>query len=347
MRSDTGLEVGASTRFIQSDGANIAFDSDVDVQQDESPKGSEDSEREILFSEAEGLSESSGTRSPSPASPGRLCVACEHILGYTWTPQVPETGNEQRPNNWHWTESPGRWNGRTIQSIRRDPFCPLCRFALLVITRSWPDNTLAPNVFIEMKAMNYVFGNVPAVPPHHIRLRAKVPEALGWCGSYNLTPIFEDQRPYSARRVDTEQSNIEVARKWLHLCNERHGDDFNKPAMAQSRRSDFGAPRIRLIDLKEPRLVRATTEWTYWALSYVWGSDPLDTWFFANTSSNIDQLEQPGGLNAFWYEIPTTIQGAVAIVAKLGFSYLWVDSICIVQDDIEQKSAAIETMDLV
>jgi hypothetical protein len=77
----------------------------------------------------------------------------------------------------------------------------------------------------------------------------------------------------------------------------------------------------------------------------VWGG--AGTWFFTTTTSNIEQLEKPGGLNAFWHEIPMTIQGAVTVVAKLGYRYLWIDSICIVQDDVEQKGAAIEMMGLV
>jgi hypothetical protein len=99
------------------------------------------------------------------------------------------------------------------------------------------------------------------------------------------------------------------------------------------------------MDLKESRLVRPSTIWKYWALSYVWGG--TGTWFFTTTSSTISRLEQSGGLNEFWHEIPMTIRGAVAVVAKLGYRYLWVDSIYIVQDDQEQKGAAINTVDLV
>ena len=336
----------ASDRSIQSDKADELSGSDDDVEEDASSERSVNSEKEALLSETESLlSTSSGTRSASPASQDRLCEACEHIVNFTWTPSISESGTDQRLNNWHWTSAPIGWKGRTVESIRRYPSCPLCRLALIVITRSWPNKDFAPDVFIEMKAMNFVFGSAPAVPPHHIRLAAKVPGALGWGAAYNLVPIFKDQRPYSARRVKTEQSNVANAREWLSLCKQRHGDDCNEPTMPQSRRGDSEAPHIRLIDLKESRLVRASTNWTYWALSYVWGG--AGTWFFTTTTSNIEQLEQPGGLNAFWHEIPMTIQGAVAVVAKLGYRYLWIDSICIVQDDIEQKGAAIEMMDLV
>lgn len=34
-----------------------------------------------------------------------------------------------------------------------------------------------------------------------------------------------------------------------------------------------------------------------------------------------------------WFELPKTFQEAIALTRKLGVRYLWIDSLCIIQDD--------------
>lgn len=42
--------------------------------------------------------------------------------------------------------------------------------------------------------------------------------------------------------------------------------------------------------------------------------------------------------------LPQTLKDAVAVTRSLGLGYLWVDSLCIVQDDETQKARAIGHM---
>ncbi|KIW13281.1 hypothetical protein PV08_08469 [Exophiala spinifera] len=63
----------------------------------------------------------------------------------------------------------------------------------------------------------------------------------------------------------------------------------------------------------------------YIALSHCWGSgDSLKT-----EKSSIGQRKQ--GIQ--WDELPQTFQDAITISKALGVQYLWIDSLCIVQDD--------------
>jgi hypothetical protein len=68
------------------------------------------------------------------------------------------------------------------------------------------------------------------------------------------------------------------------------------------------------------------------ALSYVWGkeSQPLIL-----KRENKDFLGVPGVLTA--YDIPKTIEDAISLTKQLGFRYLWVDALCIIQDDENVK----------
>jgi hypothetical protein len=66
----------------------------------------------------------------------------------------------------------------------------------------------------------------------------------------------------------------------------------------------------------------------YTTLSHCWGSLEI----FKLKKSNIDSLH-----NGFPYErLPKTFQDAMEVAQSLGFKYIWIDSLCIVQDDVEE-----------
>jgi hypothetical protein len=66
----------------------------------------------------------------------------------------------------------------------------------------------------------------------------------------------------------------------------------------------------------------------YFALSHRWGS-PAQHRKFCTYTSNIEQHRQGIELD----ELPQTFRDAVHITRALGIQYLWIDSLCIVQDD--------------
>ncbi|KAI0369478.1 HET-domain-containing protein [Pilatotrama ljubarskyi] len=89
----------------------------------------------------------------------------------------------------------------------------------------------------------------------------------------------------------------------------------------------------RLIDCSDAsRPCLASTSGTfgaYLALSYVWGeAQPHRT-----TMSNISAYRN--GIDAS--RLPQTIRDALRVTHALGFRYLWVDSLCIIQDSDEDK----------
>lgn len=67
----------------------------------------------------------------------------------------------------------------------------------------------------------------------------------------------------------------------------------------------------------------------YATLSYVWGG-PLQN---ALVQANVDELQAPGSLT----DLPETIQGAIYITEDLYIPFLWVDALCIIQDDDADK----------
>lgn len=55
-------------------------------------------------------------------------------------------------------------------------------------------------------------------------------------------------------------------------------------------------------------------------------------------------LQRDQGLEAFWDQIPKTIRDAVTLTRAIGEDYLWVDALCIVQDDPDDKARQIKHM---
>lgn len=75
---------------------------------------------------------------------------------------------------------------------------------------------------------------------------------------------------------------------------------------------------------------------SYAALSYTWGAHP-----FAKTTK---QTLESWKLHLPWNQLPKSVHDAIAVTYELGLSYLWIDSLCIVQDDESDKEKEISTM---
>ncbi|KAF2135324.1 uncharacterized protein K452DRAFT_239586, partial [Aplosporella prunicola CBS 121167] len=99
---------------------------------------------------------------------------------------------------------------------------------------------------------------------------------------------------------------------------------------------------FRLIDVDRMCLVLPHDNPRFVALSYVWGVG-LEANTIQCTKSNLPILEQEGSLQSL--SLPATIQDALEACAKLDERYLWVDRLCIVQDDAETKQHQIEHME--
>ncbi|CCX15891.1 Similar to hypothetical protein SERLADRAFT_417313 [Serpula lacrymans var. lacrymans S7.9]; acc. no. EGO21914 [Pyronema omphalodes CBS 100304] len=127
-------------------------------------------------------------------------------------------------------------------------------------------------------------------------------------------------------------------KSWLKVCNDNHPeckrDEWHKLVPPPK--------NIRVIDVKTSRVVLAERGCRYIALSYVWGGKQD----FMLKKENVKQWELPGGIPKT-EELPQTIQDAISLVASIGERYLWIDSMCIIQDDDSNKQEQIEQMDRV
>jgi hypothetical protein len=146
----------------------------------------------------------------------------------------------------------------------------------------------------------------------------------------------EAPTPYFATRIQDSQIDPAMVRGWLRTCEEQH---TCKQLFATPYRTPSA---FRLIDVDEIRVVKIQTQCRYLSLSYVWGSGQK----FCALRGNIDEISRPGGLEMHREDLSPTIRDAILFTKMIGERYLWVDSLCIVQDG-DDKAETIRDMDLV
>jgi hypothetical protein len=150
-------------------------------------------------------------------------------------------------------------------------------------------------------------------------------------------------RPVSEPRVDYGR-----IQSWLDLCREHHQQGSVLQRMSESAEPGQLALPARVIDVQEGCVVSlapTNTDTRYVTLSYVWGQAVQ----YRLLTANKDKLMTPGFLSSdsIRNQIPQTIRDSMTVVAGLGLRYLWIDALCIVQDDADDINKEIYRMDAI
>jgi heterokaryon incompatibility protein (HET) len=118
-------------------------------------------------------------------------------------------------------------------------------------------------------------------------------------------------------------------RRWVEYC-----DNFHEKCRPHSHgASRSGVMPAFLIDVKQLCIAPCpSTQPKYATLSYVWGRVES---MIECKHSNLQNLCQHGSLSTeeFVSLIPRTIRDAIKLCQLIGVDFLWVDRLCIVQDD--------------
>jgi Heterokaryon incompatibility protein (HET) len=119
------------------------------------------------------------------------------------------------------------------------------------------------------------------------------------------------------------EKSISCFQKWLNDCEHTH-DSCTKPgpAFKPTRLLDVGtvtSPELKLV------LSESQTVSPYAALSHCWGKAQLHTTTIATIAQHLQAIP--------FSVLPQTFKDAVAVTRRLDLRFLWIDSLCIVQDD--------------
>ncbi|CAG9954585.1 unnamed protein product [Clonostachys rosea f. rosea IK726] len=151
------------------------------------------------------------------------------------------------------------------------------------------------------------------------------------------------------RRNVQSSSVFSAAKKLISSCIGSNG--VQNKGHQQCRYSRDTVLPTRVLDLGDPKTSSQTlclqvneteTHGSYLALSYCWGKpdSKAETQPVRLQKDNIQQLICEIKLES----LPQSIQDAITVTRKLGFRYLWVDALCIIQDHGEDKAHEISKM---
>jgi hypothetical protein len=151
--------------------------------------------------------------------------------------------------------------------------------------------------------------------------------------------------PYPLNKIRLKQhisghTTLEQSLSWvqqkLQNCLTQHASClYQEEALLPTRILDLG-PSGALDDYTGDITLHQTSNErsSYFCLSYCWGgSQPLCT-----TRSTLREHQR----GILWHSLPKTYQDAITFTRRMGVRFLWIDSLCIIQDDDEdwQKEAA-------
>ena len=129
--------------------------------------------------------------------------------------------------------------------------------------------------------------------------------------------------------------DMKQACKWLEICRTNHTSPCSTPTLQPA--------NLLAIDLDEMCICLMSKGSEFVALSYCWPATP----YLTLTCANQEELFQNGALRRVMDKLPRTIQDALDCATELPFRYLWVDALCIIQDDNDHKEKQLRQMDRV
>ena len=279
----------------------------------------------------------------------QLCRMCRFVKplqpkvnedGFTWEPQA-----KYMPfGNWY-------------QIVCRNS-CSICRLILSCITGDHSTSTLHPRLTtidpevqgtgLELAKLNggetilkVEYGMWP-VGELRILTPSSYTEALrqGWEAKEQSLEFQEmlEKKDGPLYAIKGQQVNIVQLKQWLNNCDHNHGTICNSYRGSGPRYA--GEISITVIDVVDNCLVEATSAVKYFTLSYVWGTAEMSKTVRVNYAARL----RKGGLGSLF---PATIADAMALVRSLGERFLWVDALCIVQDDNIRMQNDIKQMDII
>ncbi|KAH7068982.1 heterokaryon incompatibility protein-domain-containing protein [Paraphoma chrysanthemicola] len=120
--------------------------------------------------------------------------------------------------------------------------------------------------------------------------------------------------------------------EWIDQCDKGHHHELQ-----------FGCslPFARFIDIKNRCLVEQSPGCKFAALSYTWGSCQQ----FQLKKDQLAELKEPHALSTVWNDLSKVVVDSIAACERLKIPFLWIDTLCIVDDDATEKHTQIAKMD--
>lgn len=180
----------------------------------------------------------------------------------------------------------------------------------------------------DSKPRQVVFSKCAGIPQNldSVHIESQSPVAQ------RKTPNWQFNEPYSGR-IRPAIVDGQLLKQWKYQCQEDHGGTCDQI---------FMTPRIgqlRFVDVVDRCIIQSAPDTVTWtALSYCWGGPQ----HHALQKTNLEKYMLPGSLPDDI--LPQGIIDAMAVTLALDERYIWIDSLCILQDDDKDKLDLIAAM---
>lgn len=231
----------------------------------------------------------------------------------------------------------------TFREVQARPDCRICEAIYRVICLRWHPYSLQPDLWDRYTVWIRIILEEDLREGFYVQLRRD--------GERHFTDPFL-QIPFHFTKHCGADAEVlgsfaekpldwSLIKRWLETCTQgaHKGETLHdhkcEPPILHVPPNEF-----RVIDVANERVIRAPSRCEYITLSDVWGKTDAED--LQARTENVQQLSCVGSLSNF--RLPRTIKDAMVVCRMLGKSYLWVDRLCIVQDDETSKHDQINRM---
>lgn len=151
--------------------------------------------------------------------------------------------------------------------------------------------------------------------------------------------LADDIPPGITGRLPQKPNDVRVTQEWLSQCQKNH----TKCKIVNGVHSQIDRP-LRLVNVGNrdgseiPRLEEGQNcNGDYLTLSYRWGDPSSIT---QTTKENVAQFKHKLPIDS----LSRIFQDAIEFTRLIDIKYIWIDSLCIVQDDPEEKATEVQRM---
>lgn len=244
---------------------------------------------------------------------------------------------------------------RDYHDIREKKCCPLCRLVMSTLHRRvdvdlgqlMPSTQVHYQVkrFGEFQSVDHpgsVFVNRLALSIHDATL-ADNPLYQTFIQLYSGDYTDKKEHLHDSIMRGRSISNaidMGLVKMWLDSCQAQH----DSKCCSRELSAESGWSSFKLIDVRTRHVVPARLPCQFVALSYVWGAQEVQQ--LVLTQSTYSRLTRQDGLSDTWKDVPSTIKDAMTLCERLQVPFLWVDALCIQQDNSDDLQQ-VDKMDLI
>ncbi|KAH7395047.1 heterokaryon incompatibility protein-domain-containing protein [Phaeosphaeria sp. MPI-PUGE-AT-0046c] len=235
--------------------------------------------------------------------------------------------------------------GTRKEISRRSNECTFC--TLLYAATAWPGDEASITISSVSCGRNRSVTGEYLDPVYDIQVFARY-QKVGNRSRIQLLADDADKlglsRDFRAREPGMSGFAMRHARAWLDICCSKHGNPCNTLHGGSAEGLPSPQPQDLLaIDLVKMCICHKPAGEDYAALSYCWPSKA----YLTLVKENRGELFEHGAVAENIGELPGTVQDAIECAKELPYRYLWIDALCIVQDDPDHKNIQLRQMDRV